>query len=306
MDSAFLELLSAVEKHKTLAPKTHEYLTRLAAMLEPDVVKLRTAVHYGEQSKQVNLEFPESLIKKWPYLELLAIGDVQFGHKDSKVKQHSSEEKSLEYFIEWVLSKPWRFVILTGDMVDAAHAFTPGSTWDNIIGMQSQVYRFCEIMARIRHRIIGYVGGNHERRGIPVFGDLGILLATMLQIPYSDGRQYINVTFGKHNPFPIMAWHGHPRARTKGALAQIMDRFMRLGNAKFYVTAHNHQGLVLPEFREINEDRRIRKEKYVGMSGTSFLETYGSYGEWMGFGAYDVIMPQAQLRKDGTWAVIVE
>lgn len=306
MDEAFAVLLQAVESHKALTPRTHEYLARLAAGMAPDVVKLRTAIHYGEQSKQVNVEFPDSLTKKWPCLELLAIGDVQFGHKDSKIAQKGPEARSLEYFVNWVLAEPWRFVFLTGDVIDAAHAFTPGSPFDNLFAAQSQVYRLCEIMGRIRHRIIGYVGGNHERRGIPVFGDLGVLLATILRIPYSDGRQYINITFGSHKPFSTMLWHGHPRARTKGALAQIMDRFMQIGNAKLYVTAHNHQSLVIPNFREISTPSGLRIEKFVGVSGTSFLETYGSYGEWMGFGAYDVLMPQAHVRRDGTWAVVVE
>lgn len=298
MDAAFTALLSAVEKQKSLTPRTHQYLQRLMEMLEPDVLEINTAVHKDAESKQVNIDFPESLIKQWPCLELIQIGDVQFGHKDCKIPR-------VREYRDWVLAKPYRFVLFTGDMIDAAHAFTPGSPWDNIFGAQSQVYQFCQIFAPMRHRILGYVGGNHERRGIPVFGDLGILLATMLKVPYSGGRQYLNLRFGKHQPFRILLWHGHPRARTKGALAQIIDRFMQIGNAQLYLTGHNHQAMIIPSYREVSEHGRIRLEKVIGASCTSFLETYGSYGEFMGFGAYDVLMSRGILEKDGKWELTV-
>lgn len=294
MASPLSKIITAQTGRKALEVQTLEYLDRLEKLLAPDVIKPLTAVHDCGQAKQVNIELPD----KYNTIELLFIGDVQFGHKDCKYS-------TVQQYVKWVLAKPNRFVGLTGDLIDAAHAFTPGSTWDNMFEQQSQVYRFVEALAPMRHRVIGYVGGNHERRGIPVFGDLGFLLATMLRVPYSNGRQYINLTFGQHKPFRILLWHGHPRARTKGALAQIMDRFTRIGNAQLYVTAHNHQSLVVPGCRELNRQGDITLEDYVGMSGTSFLTTYGSYGEWMGFESYNVLMPRVNLHSDGTWEAVI-
>lgn len=298
MDHSLAALIQSVSRVKDLTPQTEKFIAHLAALHAGDVADLKTSVHHGEESKQVDASFPQSLADKWEKLEVTSLADIQWGHRDCKIK-------SVYAFRDWVLAEPFRFVVLVGDMVDAAHAFTPGTPFDNLFRPQSQLFTLAEIFAPMRHRILGYVGGNHERRTVPAFGDLGTLIAMLLRIPYSGGRQLVRIKFGKHNPFPVMLWHGHPRARTKGALAQIMDRYMQIGNAKVYFTGHNHQSLVLPSFREVHEQGRIRMEKYVGMSGTSFLETYGSYGEWMGFGGYDVLMPTIRLEKSGQWEAVV-
>jgi hypothetical protein len=294
MDGPLPKIIAALKSNEALKPQTHSYLRGLQAALADDVVKLIPSQIVRGEAKQVNVEIRET---KWPYLEIINIADVQFGHVDCKYER-------LQEMLDWILKEPYRFAVLTGDMVDAAHAFTPGVTWDNLFSAQSQVCAFVEMFARVRHRILGYVGGNHERRALPMFGDLGTLIALLLKLPYSSGRQYVNIKYGEHKPFPILLWHGHPRARTKGALAQIMDRFMRIGTkARLYLTGHNHQGILIPSFREVTVNGEMSTESYYGASGTSFLQTYGSYGEWMGFESYDVLMPRARLWRDGKWWV---
>ena len=299
MDKSLLETITGIARVRNITPQTEKYIAYLAALHSQDVteMKLSTSLHDCEESKHVDVDFPEHLVEQWPNLELSSIADIQWGNVAVKIK-------AVERFVRDVLDKPNRFVFLVGDIVDAAHAFTPGTSFDNLFRPQSQVFTIAEILAPMRHRIVGYVGGNHERRAVPFFGDLGTLIAILLRIPYSGGRQFVRIKYGKHNCFRTMLWHGHPRARTKGALAQIMERYMQIGNAQLYLTGHNHQAIVVPNFREVHERGRIRKELTIGAAGTSFLETYGSYGEWMGFGSYDVLMPLARLEKDGGWEYV--
>jgi len=299
MDGILSEIIAANRAFENLAPNTHEYLRDLKASLAPDVIRPISKYIVRGETKKLNVDFPDELTTDWPYLELIQLSDVQFGHRDCKLE-------TLAKYIEWILSKPYRFICNTGDAIDAAHAFTPGSPWDNIFEAQSELCSFARIMAPVRHRWLGYVGGNHERRGIPVFGDLGKLIACMLEVPYSGGRQFIDIRYRSHESFKVALWHGHPRARTKGALAQIMDRYTKIGNAHLYYTGHNHQCLVVPDYREIVQPDGLKLEMYVGASGTSFLRTYGSYGEWMGFGAYNVIMPRARLYPNGEWELVVK
>ena len=166
-------------------------------------------------------------------------------------------------------------------MVDAWALWSPGRAFDQICDPQSQVFRFCEVWAPARHRILGYVGGNHERRAIPGFGDLGVLLAALLRVPYSNGRQLIDLYYGKHQPFQISQWHGKGGARTKGGIANNLERFAAIGDSQLYLMGHHHQGLILPGWKEHRDRprRRIKATKYIAALGTSFMDLWGSYGE---------------------------
>ncbi len=248
----------------------------------------------GEQSKYVSWDFPESL----KTLELLQITDVQFGHIYCKY------QRVIE-FRDWILSKPNRFMIWTGDMVDAWAMWSPGTAFDQIGDPQSQIMKFAEMWAPARHRVLGYVGGNHERRAIPGFGDLGVLLASLLQIPYSNGRQLIDVHFGKHKPFKITQWHGKGGARTKGTVAQNLMRFAAEGDSQLYLTGHLHQPMIIPFWKERRAavGQKVINHKCIVAIGSSFMETWGTYGEVSGYSGHDVLMPLTVLEPGGGWEV---
>jgi hypothetical protein len=283
------------KRFEDLIESTVQYMDKLAGRMRPNEHPMTSGMVYGEQAKYVSWQIPD---KKFSSIELMQITDVQFGHVTTKY------DRVIEYR-DWVLAKPNRFMFWTGDNVDAWALWSPGRAFDQIADPQSQVYKFCEVWAPARHRILGYVGGNHERRAIPAFGDLGTLIATLLKIPYSNGRQIIDIYFGKHQPFQTMLWHGVGGARTKGTVAQILSRFMAHGNAHLYLMGHVHQPLVLPLWKEVADParHRVQLRKSIGVVGSSFMETWNSYGEISGYGASDVLMGNARLENTGKWEV---
>lgn len=285
----------APSQFRPLIDQTVSYLDKLAARMGKNVHPMTSGMLYGEQAKYVSWEIPT---KRFDTIELIQITDVQFGHIGCKV------DRVLEYR-DWVLAKPNRFMLWTGDNVDAWAMWSPGRAFDQIADPQSQVFQFCELWAPARHRILGYVGGNHERRAIPGFGDLGVLISTLLKIPYSDGRQMVDVHFGEHKPFRISLWHGAGGARTKGTVAQTLARFMEQGDSQLYLMGHVHQPLLIPTWKEIRdvENRQLTLRKSIGVVGSSFMETYGTYGEIAGFSSGDVMMGNARLEKNGRWEV---
>jgi hypothetical protein len=242
-------------------------------------------------AKYVTWDFPTSL----KTLELIQITDVQFGNKYCKVDR-------VREFRDWVLDAPNRFMIWTGDMVDAWAMWSPGTAFEQIGDPQSQIFQFAEMWAPARHRILGYVGGNHERRAIPGFGDLGVLLAALLAIPYSRGRQLIDVHYGTHKPFKISQWHGKGGARTKGTVAQNLHRYASDGDSQLYLMGHLHQPLILPFWKEKRGvGQKVVSTKCIAALGSSFLETWGTYGEVAGYSGHDVLMPCAQIEPNGKW-----
>lgn len=289
-------LETALAARKAVRPSTRDYLDQLTSKMPKDVLDFHGGMQYGEQQKYLTYDVPE---KTFPdHIDLLQITDVQFGHVECKY------DRVLEYR-DWVLAEPFRYMLWVGDMVDAHALWSPGSSWDNLFDPMSQLMRFVEIWAPARHRILGYVSGNHERRAIPGFGNLGNMIAYLLKIPHSDGRQLIDLYYGAHNPFKISLWHGMGGARTKGTVAQILDRFMQIGDSQLYLMGHVHKAMVIPDFMEVREQRgkKIKIVKSIGAVGSSFLGTWGSYGEVAGYNSSDVMMANTRVELDGHWEV---
>ena len=245
------------------------------------------------EAKYVSWDFSRA---KFDTLELIQITDAQFGHVCCKVKR-------LVEYRDWVLAKPNRYMIWTGDNVDSATMQSKGTTWENTGTPQHQLFEFCKLWAPARHRILGYVGGNHERRCLTTFGDLGITIAALLRVPYSRGKQLIDLYFGEHDPFQISQWHGAGGARTKGTVAQTLYRFAAEGDSQVYLMGHLHQPMIIPFWKERRGRNGVRAVKTIAAHGSSFMETWGSYGEVSGYGPSDVLMPRIVLEKDGKWEV---
>lgn len=288
------------ELEKQLAPTTLSLLRGLLDSMKPYEMQPSTGMHFDVQSKYVTWRFDPKVFPDG--IELLHITDVQFGHVECHVK------RVIEYR-DWVLAEPNRFMLWGGDMIDAANVHSPGNhPWDNLFNAQSQVYRFCELWAPARHRVLGYVSGNHERRGVSTFGELGSILATLLQIPYSAGQQLIDIHYGQHKPFKVHLWHGKGAAQTKGAKTMMLYRFMsEHPGSQLYLVGHLHDCIVLPcsHSKRLEGKNDVHMEKYVGGMSSSFLRYWGTYAEVMALTPNDILMLRAVLEANGHWEVSI-
>lgn len=281
-----------------VAVPTQSYIERLHAKAPPNVIEASSSMNYGNQSKYITAKFDP---KKFPNgIEILHLTDVQYGH------MYCDVAKFIEYR-DWVLKEPNRFVFFGGDMVDSATVISVASPYENTTGPDNQVYEFCELAMPLRHRVLGYVGGNHERRGVKTFGDLGPLIAMLLKIPFSGGKQFVDIHYGKHAPFKNSLWHGGTGSRTKGAKAQMLHRFMTQGDSQVYWVGHLHDVLYLGDVRERRDPAggAIKPEKFCGVMSSSFLGHYGTYAETMGMSVGDCQMWRLTLTPDGHWGMNV-
>lgn len=277
-------------------PEARDAIARIDRLRPRSPYVVSTGSRIGADTKYVQWELPARLRE----VLVIQITDVQFGH------QRCRYDRLAEYR-DWVLAAPNRFMVWTGDMIDAITKLSVGEPWENFGSPLAQVLKFCEVMAPAAHRILGYVGGNHERRSIPTFGDLGTVLAMILKIPYSMGKQLVDLRFGKHQPFKISLWHGMGGARTKGTVAQVLDRFMQHGDSQLYLAGHLHQAMIIPVWKQYRDPdtREIKLQKCLGAMGSSFLQTWNTYAEISGFQDHDVMMPCAHILANGRWHVVL-
>lgn len=284
------------------ARSTLDAMRELQASLPEYACEPQRGMVYGEQIKYVNWRFSPQDFKS---IEVIHLTDTQFGHVCCNVKQ-------LIKYRDWILEVPNRFVVLGGDMIDAANIFSPGEPWENFFSPQRQLFKFCELLAPLRARILAYVGGNHERRGVKTFGDLGVTIASLLRIPYSSGQQFVQIQYGKHTaavPFQMFLWHGRGAARTYGAKTMMVYYAMRelSGGAHVTLVGHLHTALLVWGTHRIHdhERNRILDRKQAGAMSSSFLEYFGSYGEVGGMTPNDIIMARTLIFPDGKWELTV-
>lgn len=271
---------------------TLNLLAEVQSQLQDYAPTLKQSMVINGQARFLSWDFSDVNTET---LEILQITDIQFGHKQCDVNRLNKD-------IAWVLAKDNRYVVFTGDLIDAGHAQSKGSPFEQIGDPQEELWTFCKLVAPLRHRILGYVGGNHERRSIPTFGDIGKSIATVLQLPYSPGKQHIDIRFFDHKPFKISQFHGNGGGGTKGTLANGLVRFMNQADSQLYLMGHLHQAMVVQDTREMRHNGKMILQKIVGARGSSYLNHYGTYAETiLGANPQTIQMPRAVLERNGHW-----
>jgi len=265
--------------------------------------RLRVGHTEGEQVKRVAYDFNDRkrFPKPLPQVELIHLTDLQVGAKNF-------ERKRFVEYREWMLSVPYRFGLLGGDLVDAATVLSIGNPYDNTKEPRGQVKEVVELLRPLADagRLLASVGGNHERRTRATYGDCGADIAERLNVPYSCGVQLIDIFFGKHQPFTVAITHGKGNPRTKGAIAQMLDRFMGQNDSQLYFMGHVHNPLVLPNWRMRRVGRKIKLQKIMGVVSSSFLSYWNSYAEESFMSPSETMMGRAVLEPDGHWELTLK
>lgn len=252
----------------------------------------------AQEVKLVSYDFNDA--KRFPdkpaSIEISHLTDLQYGAK-------GFDEKRFIKYRDWILSVKNRFVVLGGDVIDAATVLSIASPYENTEEPIDQADGAVELLKPLADegRLLGYVGGNHERRTVKSFGDAGRIIARGLKVPYSRGVQLIDIHFGQHKPFRLSLWHGSGSARTKGAKAQMLHRFMGQADSQVYLVGHLHDVVVLFDWRQVRRDGKIRLEKIAGAMSSSFLQYWNSYAETYAMSPSDTMMARVIIERNGKW-----
>jgi hypothetical protein len=262
----------------------------------------RVAINQAEDDEVKFVRYDFNDRKRFPdqpaEIEISHLTDLQYGNKRFQTKRF------LQYR-DWILAQKNRFVVLGGDLVDAATILSVGSPYENTGEPIEQVEGLVDLLRPLADagRLLGYVGGNHERRTVPTFGDCGRLIARQLKVPYSRGVQLIDIHFGQHRPFKISAWHGAGSPRTKGAKAQMLHRFMQQADSHVYLVGHVHDVVLLFDWRQMRVENRIKLQKIAGIISSSFQGYWNSYAETAALPPSESMMARIILERNGRWEV---
>jgi hypothetical protein len=252
----------------------------------------------NNECRRASITVPED----WDKPIIFVKGDEQLGHV-------TCDEERILKDIAWVEKNPQCLVMLLGDAIDAHVQGSPGSPRENKSAPIAQANRYVEIHRPIRDRIIGYVGGNHERRIDKALteGGAGVkLIAEGLstsehKIPYSGGILLLDLYWRDHL-WTFTLFHGAGAAATAGSRTQRLQRNILLSDSLITLSGHLHDEMKTSRrFMKRTADGKIKIAKQTALQCGTYMTYIGSYGEIGGMAPTGPDMIVVELLEDGSY-----
>lgn len=233
------------------------------------------------------------------FVEILNAGDLHAGDPNC-------DTKMVEDAVAWVLEKPYRFMNIVGDILNAAIKSSVSDVYSSMTVDDSidLVVRLLKPAAEAG-KILCVLDGNHDRR---VWKEVGLdpvkYVCHRLGIEYAGMECYQVLSLGNHNPratdrvrpihYAGYLTHGAGGGRTVGAKMNGVKQLEDIVNADYYVRGHVHQPAVFSSLRLVPDSqyRRIVEQEVY----------FISVGASLNRGGYAVAFQYPALPK--TWPVL--
>lgn len=203
-----------------------------------------------------------------PYVDLMLAGDLHIGepHQDPHY---------MTFIRDWVNAKPDRYLLLDGDVFNAAIVGGKSDVYGETMTMNEAMSTATEWLRSVGSRLIINVCGNHDERIIRSVGIDPLQHASCEAGVVYDGLQsFTTIHVGQmggysksvHRPvcYDIYCTHGVGGGRSVGAKANNLMRLREIVVADLYVMGHQHDTLIKPaSIYEWNrrKDRIIEREQ---------------------------------------------
>lgn len=197
-----------------------------------------------------------------------AVADVHIGARECDLG-------GFEKFLKKVESEDDSYICIVGDLLNNGIK-TSCSDYETL-PPSAQVDEAVRLLQPIAGKILGCVGGNHERRtNKAVDLDPMFMVMTLIGKPelYRPNMAFVRVILehGKtKNRYALMLTHGKT-ANKKRQFAYAVD------GVDAVISAHTHDGIVeKPAKLVFNESNKVSIRPFVSLTATSWL-SYGGYG----------------------------
>lgn len=216
---------------------------------------------------------PGRTIKVW------AVADVHIGARECDLD-------GFRAFLSKIAQDADSYLVICGDVLNNCTRSSVSDIWSETMPPSAQIELSAELLEPVKDRILGCVGGNHERRSVretdlnPLY-DVFVLLGKRELFRENFCFVRVNMQHGNtRNHYGLLLIHGKSTAkRAKFDLA--------VEGVDAIVGAHLHT----PETRKggklvFTKSNRVVVKPFVSLTATSWLQ-YGGYA------ASSLLLPQA-------------
>lgn len=203
-------------------------------------------------------------------IKVWAVADVHIGARESDIDGFAA-------FLKRVERDPDSYIVLVGDIVNNGIKDSVTNVYHETMPPSAQIERAVELLAPVKGRILGAVGGNHERRTTKAV-DLDIMHTIMVLLGIGDlyrpnmafVRVFMESASGAKANYSLLLTHGASDTKRKqfGYTVEGVDAI---------ITAHTHNGDVSRPARIcLTSKNRVVVKPLISLVATS----------WLGYGGY--------------------
>jgi hypothetical protein len=241
-------------------------------------------------------EFPELFITVPDEFETIQLAPLYDCHIGSKEHDAALFAKHLD----WLAETP---NVLTWNGGDMYENITPGKIKFGYtpLSPEEQILRATEVLARVQHKILFALPGNHEDRTNQESGmSGGARLADNLHVPYFPDYCFCTIKW-RGNNFRILAHHGAGGAQTAGAQRNSARKELTWAKPDILWTGHLHQPMVDTVFvTDVDQKTgRTFERGILVIISPSYLKYFGGYAALKRMGPGIRGLSVAILNDDG-------
>lgn len=246
--------------------------------------------------KCVKIDLPENIDE----LTIEIFSDLHIGSK-------KYDKALIEERIERVKNDPNTYCIILGDIVNNSIKTSVGDVYEEPLSPMQQITTAIELFRPIKHKVLGCVCGNHERRTYKQDG-IDIIHFMCMELGISDRYSYdavlLFIRLGVKSRdkrrkmlYTVYMTHGDGQGgRLIGGKANGLQRRGKVVNADIVITGHTHTPFTFREktyaIDAINSTVQEREQVFVNASATL---KYEEYAELYGLPPSSVISPRVIL-----------
>lgn len=228
------------------------------------------------------------VVKKWlPIAEhpntltIVPLADAHYGSKEfNETKWHNA--------IKRIQDDPHCFCVLVGDLIDNGLKNSLTNVYEATCGPREQKEWLIAELTPIKDKILGAVGGNHERRTVKEADDdpmYDVLIRLGKEDVYRPNICFMQVKLfymaaGKRKQrcdFSFAITHGVGGGMYIGSSANRATNFgMALDGIDCLITGHTHKPVTFPVAKLQFSNGTIVRKQFVVAVASSFLD-YGGY-----------------------------
>lgn len=210
-----------------------------------------------------------------------AVGDVHIGAREADLDGFAK-------FIDKVRREKGSYVVIVGDVLNFGTRDSVTNVYEETMPPSAQVDKAAELLAPVADKILGCVGGNHEKRGVKSV-DLDPLyqVMTLIRKPelYRPNMAFVRVRLkndatSAKEAYSLLLVHGRTENK-KRHFANAVE------GVDAIVSGHTHNGLVEKPARIVfTHNNNVVVRPLVSLTATSWL----NYG---GYAAAGLLLPKA-------------
>lgn len=257
-----------------------------------------------KQHKVVNIyrpklksDFPELFVDipdSWPHIDIAPLFDVHLGHSAHLAALFSKHHR-------WLMRTPYVLTFDGGDLIENANKLSVGSgVYEQDYTPDNQIVLAVQQCAKLWHKMLFKLPGNHEARTRLMGVDVARWVATLLEIPYFPDFCFLTLRFAGNN-FRILAHHGTGAATTAGAQRMAARKPMPWAKFDILWSGHLHNSLADPFFQTDFDQKTglaFERNGFVIIS-PSYLGYWGTYAASKMYPPGIAGMSVARLNRDG-------